>query len=119
MVADAAGSRRMGLIEGLIAIAGLTVLTIVSRGFFFLIDKDLPMPGWLHKGMRYAPLAALAAVVAPEVVLDQGQLVQTWRDPRLWAAAAGLAWYAWRRGLLGTIVVGTAVLLSLRLGLGW
>jgi hypothetical protein len=30
-----------------------------------------------------------------------------------------LAFYAWRRSLFGTIVCGTGVMLSLRLGLGW
>jgi branched-subunit amino acid transport protein len=49
----------------------------------------------------------------------QGQLIHTWQDARLFAAAAGAAWFWWRRGILGTIVVGMAVLLPLRLGLGW
>jgi branched-subunit amino acid transport protein len=57
--------------------------------------------------------------VVPEIVLVQGELVSTWRDARLWAAAAGLAWFFWRRGILGTIVTGMAVYLPLRLGLGW
>ena len=80
---------------------------------------DLPMPDWLRGALRYAPLAALVAIVVPETVLTQGQLIQTWQDPRLFAAAAGLAWYMLRKGILGTIVCGTAVLLVLRLGLGW
>ena len=40
----------------------------------------------------------------PEIVLKQGQFVDTWRDARLFAVAAGSAWYFWRRTLLGTIV---------------
>jgi branched-subunit amino acid transport protein len=109
----------MSLIEGLIAIAGLTVLTILTRGFFFLTERELPMPAWLLQGLRYAPLAALVAVIAPDIVMTQGQLITTWKDARLFAAAAGLAYFAWRRGILGTIVAGMAVLLPLRLGLGW
>lgn len=109
----------MSLVEGLIAIAGLTVLTILTRGFFFLTERELPMPAWLLQGLRYAPLAALVAVIAPEIVMAQGQLITTWQDARLFAAAAGLAYFAWRRGILGTIVTGMAVLLPLRLGLGW
>ncbi|MFA7557310.1 MAG: AzlD domain-containing protein, partial [Hydrogenophaga sp.] len=54
-----------------------------------------------------------------EVVTTQGVLVDTWRDARLFAAAAGAAWFFWQRGVLGTIVVGMAVYLPLRLGLGW
>ena len=102
-----------------IAIAGLAVITVVTRGFFFLGDREIPIPRWLRLGLRYAPLAALAAVVVPEVVMQQGHLIATWRDARLFAAAAGATWFWWRRGILGTIVVGMAVLLPLRLGLGW
>lgn len=109
----------MSLIEGLIAIAGLTVLTILTRGFFFLTERELPLPAWLLQSLRYAPLAALVAVIAPDIVMSQGQLITTWKDARLFAAAAGLAYFAWRRGILGTIVTGMGVLLPLRLGLGW
>jgi len=28
-------------------------------------------------------------------------------------------WFLWRRDLLGTILAGTAVMLLMRLGLGW
>lgn len=105
--------------EAVIAVIGLTVITVVTRGFFFLTEREVPIPAWLRQGLRYAPLAAMAAVVVPEVVLLQGQLITTWQDARLFAVAAGAAWFWWRRGILGTILVGMAVLLPLRLGLGW
>ncbi len=109
----------MGATEGVIAVIGLTVITVVTRGFFFLSRREIPIPDWLRQGLRYAPLAAMAAVVVPEVVMQQGQLITTWKDARLFAAAAGAAWFWWRRGILGTILVGMAVLLPLRVGLGW
>ncbi|MCC9596376.1 MULTISPECIES: AzlD domain-containing protein [unclassified Rubrivivax] len=102
-----------------LTIAGLAVITVLTRAFFMLPERELPMPGWLREGLRYAPLAALMAVVAPEVVMSQGQLIDTWRDPRLFAATAGAGWFFWRRGILGTIVVGSAVMVALRAGLGW
>ena len=105
--------------EGVLIVLGLTAVTLITRGFFFLTDREVPIPDWLRQGLRYAPLAALAAVVAPEVVMQQGQLIHTWQDARLFAAAAGALWFWWRRGILGTILVGMAVLLPLRLGLGW
>lgn len=109
----------MGIWEGVIAIVGLTAITLVTRGFFFLTEREIPIPAWLRQGLRYAPLAALAAVVVPEVVMTQGRLIDTLLDARIFAALAGAAYYFWRRGILGTIVVGMAVLLPLRLGLGW
>lgn len=109
----------MSLGAGIVAVIGLTVITVVTRGFFFLSKREIPIPDWLRQGLRYAPLAAMAAVVVPEIVVSQGHLIGTWRDARLFAAAAGAAWFFWRRGILGTIVVGMAVLLPLKLGLGW
>ncbi|MBA4342793.1 MAG: branched-chain amino acid transporter, partial [Methylibium sp.] len=35
------------------------------------------------------------------------------------AVAVGTAYFFWKRGILGTIVSGTAVMLILRIGLGW
>jgi branched-subunit amino acid transport protein len=104
---------------GIITIVGLAAITLLTRGFFQLPRDEIPLPAWLRQGLRYAPLAALTAVVAPEIVLTQGHLISTWKDPRLFAAAAGAGWYFWRRGILGTIVAGMTVLLGLRFGLGW
>jgi branched-subunit amino acid transport protein len=109
----------MSPLEGTIAIIGLAALTLLTRAFFLLPERDLPLPAWLQQGLRYAPLAALMAVVAPEIVLTQGELISTWKDPRLPAVLVASAYYFWRRGILGTIVSGTAVLLALKLGLGW
>jgi branched-subunit amino acid transport protein len=77
------------------------------------------MPAWLQRGLHYAPIAALAAVIVPEMVTTQGQLITTWQDARLFAVAAGVGWYYWKRGMLGTIIAGMAVYLPLHVGLGW
>ena len=103
----------------LVAIAGLTVVSIVTRGFFLIPERELPIPAWLREALRYAPLAALAAVLLPEIAMTDGHLVHTWRDPRLYATATGVLVFVTTRSLLGTILAGTAVLLAMRLGLGW
>ena len=109
----------MSALELVIVIVGMAVITLLTRGFFFLQRAQLPMPAWLTEGLRYAPLAAMVAVVAPEIVMTHGHLISTWKDARLYGTAAATAWYFWRRDMFGTIVVGTAVLLTLRLSLGW
>lgn len=98
---------------------GMALIALACRAFFLLPRQDLPMPQWLREGLAYAPVAALSAVVAPELVMTQGHLVDTWRDARIFGALAGLAFYAWRRSLFGTIVCGTGVMLALRFGVGW
>lgn len=109
----------MDTAETLLVIAGLTLITVVTRGFFVLPKHEWPMPAWLKEGLRYAPLGALAAVLAPDLLLTNGQFISTWRDARLFGVVAATGWFAWRRDMLGTIVAGTTVMLILRLGLGW
>jgi branched-subunit amino acid transport protein len=100
-------------------IAGLTVVTVVTRAFFLASDRELELPRWAMQGLRYAPIAALVAVIAPEIVMTDGALLATWADARIYAVLVGTAYFWWRRGILGTIVSGTAVLLALKIGLGW
>ncbi len=102
-----------------VALVGLGLITVLTRGFFMVSDKPLPIPGWLRELLKVAPLAALVAVVAPEIFMTQGQLITTWQDARWPAALAATAYYFWRPGVLGTILVGMAVLLPLKLMLGW
>jgi branched-subunit amino acid transport protein len=102
-----------------VTIIGMALLTIVTRSFFFLSSHPWPMPAWLQRGLHYAPIAALAAVIVPEMVTTQGQLITTWQDARLFAVAVGVAWYYFKRGMLGTIIAGMAVYLPLHVGLGW
>jgi branched-subunit amino acid transport protein len=105
--------------EGVMAILGLALITVVTRAFFLYPERDLPLPDWLQQGLRYAPLAALVAVVAPEIFMTHGRLIDTWMDARLPGVLAATAYYLWRRGILGTIISGTLVMLAFRLGLGW
>ena len=105
--------------HAVVAILGLAVITVATRGFFLYPDRDLPLPAWLKQGLRYAPLAALAAVVAPEIVMQQGHLITTFKDARLFATLAATVYFFWRRGILGTIITGTLVMVALRTGLGW
>jgi branched-subunit amino acid transport protein len=106
-------------IEVTIAILGLAVITVVSRAFFMIPERELPLPDWLKRGLKYAPLAALTAVIAPEILMTQGELLDTFKDARLPAVILASAYYFWKRGILGTIVVGMVVYLPLHIGWGW
>ena len=105
--------------EAFVTILGLALITLVTRSFFLLSNRELVLPAWVQRGLRYAPLAALAAVLVPEIVMTQGHLIDTWKDARLFAVLASTAYFFWRRGILGTILTGMAVLMPLKLLLGW
>lgn len=100
-------------------ICAIALISVLTRSFFFISRRNWALPPAAQTGLRYAPVAALAAVIAPEIVITQGHLISTWMDARLYALAAGLTWFYFRGGVLGTIVAGMAVYLPLHVGLGW
>lgn len=100
-------------------IVGLALVTVLARSFFLISSKSWSLPHWAQRGLQYAPIAALAAVVVPEVMIAQGHLVNTWQDARLFSAAAGAAAYFWRKDVLLTIVAGMAIYLPLHVVWGW
>ncbi len=103
----------------LAVIVGLAVVTVVARSFFFISSHAWQLPHWAQRGLQYAPIAALSAVVIPEIITVQGELVSSWQDARLYAAVVGGVAYFWRRDVLITIVAGMAVYLPLHVGWGW
>lgn len=106
-------------LQTFIAIVGLAIITVVARAFFMIPERELPLPSWLKRGLKYAPLAALTAVIAPEILMTQGELIDTFMDARLPAVLCASMYYFWRRGILGTIVVGMVIYLPLHIGWGW
>jgi branched-subunit amino acid transport protein len=105
--------------EMVLAVLGLAVISAVTRSAFFLSSTPLVLPGWVERGLRYAPLAALGAVVIPEVLMVKGQMPPSWADARYVAAPVAMLWAWWRKDMLTTIGVGMAVYLGLKLSLGW
>ncbi len=107
----------------LLTILALGAVTVIARGFFFLSDKPWTLPHWAQRGLQYAPIAALSAVIAPDIVLTGGAVEAPWRDARVWGAMAAAAYYFWRRHdssvLPLSIAAGMAVYLPLRLVWNW
>ena len=119
MIGDATLAMNHAWIEPVIATLGLALVTVLARSFFMLSERELPLPGWLRRGFKYAPLAALTAVIAPEILMTQGAPITTLLDARLPAVLCASAYYFWRRGILGTIVAGMSVYLPLHMVWGW
>jgi len=105
----------MSTLDYLILIALLTAATVVTRSFFFLIGGASKMPIWLQHALRYAPATALAAILAPDLLLSGDTLAVPWTNPKLLAAIAAALFFLRTRHLLGTIVMGMFCFTLLRL----
>ncbi|NYH13777.1 AzlD domain-containing protein [Paraburkholderia bryophila] len=98
-----------------LAICGMTFVTAVTRAMFLIGGERTVLPPRVQKMLRYAPAAALAAVVLPDVLATPDGLSFAPSNHEFYATLAGLGWFLWRRSMLGTIVVGMLVFTLLRL----
>ncbi len=80
---------------------------------WLLASRTLPRPVvvWL----RYVPVAVLAAMLAPSLVVHEGRMDIGWGNLFLWAAAPTFL-VAWRRrSMFGAVIVGMVVIAAARL----
>lgn len=99
-----------------ITIAALVIATAATRSSFWLVGHHITIPKRVQEMLRYAPACALAAIIAPDLLLGStGQLQLGWDNYKLLAGVAAIGFYLIRRNMLQTIVFGMAFFTALRL----
>jgi branched-subunit amino acid transport protein len=96
-------------------IAVLALATAATRSSFWLIGHHITIPKRVQDMLRYAPACALAAIVAPDLVLSDGQLMLDLSNLKLVSGIVAIIFYLLRRNMLQTIVFGMAFFTALRL----
>lgn len=104
----------MSALEIWSAIVGLTLVTLVTRNVFLVLGELLPMPERLQHGLRYAPACALAALLAPELLVQQGALALSLANHKLVAGAAAIATTLVTRSIVATMAVGMGAFTAAR-----
>ncbi|WP_296223833.1 AzlD domain-containing protein [Ralstonia sp. UBA689] len=105
----------MSALEIWLVIAGMTMVTIVTRSLFLIVGERVTLPMRLQHALRFAPAAALIAIVLPDLLWNQSHFDPSWTNPRLMAGIAATAFYVATRRMLGMIFVGMGVFTVLRL----
>lgn len=105
----------MGDGEVWLVIGALVVATAAARTSFWLLGKYLTIPRRVHEMLRYAPACALAAIIAPDLLLNGGQIQFAWANLKLVSGVAAIVFYLLRRNMLHTIVFGMLTFTALRL----
>jgi branched-subunit amino acid transport protein len=95
-------------------IVGMALVAFFTRAVFILPGSHLRLPATAERVLRYAPAAALMAIVIPDLVLVHGTLSISVENPKLVAGLVAFALAAGTRNILATIVGGMAVLLLIR-----
>ncbi|SAK38970.1 branched-chain amino acid transport [Caballeronia hypogeia] len=105
----------MSALQVWLAIIGMGLVTALTRALFLIGGERMVLPPRVQRVLRYAPAAALAGVVVPDLLETPAGLSLALSNHALWASVAGLAYYLRRRGMMGTIAVGMLVFTVLRL----
>lgn len=98
-----------------LALIGST--TIMTRGSFIIPGERARLPSVAQRILRYAPAAALAALIAPDILIDGGDFDPL--NPKLLAALVVIAVGLRLRNPWLPFILGMGVLLLMRKGLGW
>lgn len=86
--------------------------TTLPRASFIVLGNRIVLPAVVQRALRYAPAAAIAAIVAPDLLLVQStvQLI----NPKLLAAIAVVAIASFWKNPWAPFVMGMAALHGLR-----
>ncbi len=74
----------LGSFEIALLIGGMALVTLLTRAFFVFLGARVQVPEIVLRAIRYAPLAAIVVIVAPELLLPPGAVEisqMDWKSP--------------------------------------
>lgn len=99
-----------------VTIFALALATAATRSSFWLIGHHITIPKRVQEMLRYAPACALAAIIAPDLLLgNAGDIHLSFANHKLVAAFAATGYYLLRRNMLEMIIFGMLFFTALRI----
>ena len=102
----------------LLAILALMLCSVITRAGYLLLGDWLPLPDSVRRALRYAPVAALAGIIVPDLLPWDGT-ASIVLDLRLPAAAIAAVVMVRTRSSILTIIAGMLALWGLRWLIAW
>jgi hypothetical protein len=100
----------MSTVDLWIAFFGLMLVSILTRTSLLLVGSKFPIPATVHEFLRYAPTAALIAIVLPEVLFIKDPVTQLFElnlySPQIFGAIGGVIGFLFTKSILATIFFG-------------
>ena len=100
----------MSTVDLWIAFFGLMLVSIFTRTSLLLLGSKFPIPETVHEFLRYAPTAALIAIVLPEVLFMKDPVTQLFElnlySPQVFGAIGGVIGFLFTKSILATIFFG-------------
>lgn len=98
-----------------VAVIGLCAVTVLTRSLFLLTPSRFEFSSGIKRALRYAPTVAIAAVIAPDILMHQGRVDLTWHNPELLAGIMAVLVFLWRHSFIWALLAGMAVFTVFRL----
>lgn len=86
------------------------ILTYVTRLSFILLYGQIRMPNLLVRALRFVPTAVLSAIIFPELLVADGTLFISIRNPRLLAGILAILVALRTKNVIYTILIGMLAL---------
>ncbi len=104
----------MSAAEVWITIVLMTVVTVATRTVMLVFGDRIPLPERVQHALRFAPACALTALIAPELLTEQGAWAISLANAKLIAGAIAIAVMLSTRSMIATMGIGMAAHLALR-----
>lgn len=101
--------------NGWLLIAGLALVSFLTRAIFVVPSSYLRLSPAVHRALRFAPAAALMAIVIPDMLILQGEVSVSLANPRLVGGLVGFAVAFATRSVLGAMAAGMLAFTLVRL----
>jgi len=104
----------MSAVEVWVTVVLMTVITVATRTVMLVFGDRIPLPERVQHALRFAPACALTALIAPELLTEQGAWALSLANAKLVAGAIAIAVMLATRSMLATMGLGMAAYLALR-----
>ena len=104
----------MSAVEIWIAVVAMTLITIATRTVMLVFGDRIRLPERAQHALRFAPVCALTALIAPELLTEQGAWAISLANAKLIAGAIAIAVMLATRSMIATMGLGMAAYLALR-----
>lgn len=86
-------------------------LTYFGRASFILFFSHWEMPDWFQKALRFVPVAAFSAIVAPAILRPDGDIIDlSFTNLKLISALVAIVVAYFSRSIIVTIIAGMMTL---------
>lgn len=98
-----------------ITVAGMALVTLVTRTIMLAFGDRIPLPERVQHALRFAPVCALTALIAPELLTEHGAWAISLANPKFVAGSIAVAVMLATRSVMATMLLGLLAFLALRL----